>query len=137
MAETFYAENDFDYTIFLEDVNQTTAHHQPVTTGAVAAWFVAAANVDAAAAIDTPADPSLVATCGHVGVTPIVDPEDQPLGTWLLHVDRDVLARALLDPLYPVGSTTAKPFLVIDDPAGVRVVLELKYGRSRKAEVAA
>lgn len=137
MAETFYADNDFDYTVPLEDVNQTTAHHEPVTAGAVAAWIVVAGNKEAAEALDTPADPGLVATCTHVGVDPVVDAQDQPLGTWLIHLDRTVLTRAIVDPLFPTGSTTAKPYLIVDDPAGARVVVELKYVPVRLATVTA
>lgn len=138
MAETFYADNDIDYTVPLEDVNGTTAHHDPVIAGSVAAWLVVAATKEDAEAMDLPSDPGLVATatCAHVGVDPVVDAEDKPLGTWLVHVDRSALTRAVLDAAFPAGSTTAKPFLVLDDPAGARVVMELKYVPVRKAVIA-
>ena len=136
MAEVFYADNDIDYTVPLEDVNGTTAHHDPVTAGSVEAWIVAAASKEAAEAVDTTQPGAgIQGTCAHVGVDPVVDAEDKPLGTWLIHFDRSQLTRAVLDPLFPSGSTTAKPFLILDDPAGARVVLDLKYVQVRKATV--
>lgn len=136
MTEILYALNDFDYSVLLEDINQLTSHREPVTTGLVKAWLVAAASEDAAALVEL-VDAVVPATCAHVGVDPIIDPEDKPLGTWLIHIDRDTLDRTTLDAAYPSSSTTIKPYLVLDDPAGARVILPLAYKRSRKAVVAA
>lgn len=136
MAESLYADNDFDYTVPIYDIDETTGHRVPVTTGAVAGWL-AAALTEADAAADAAAT-AITATVTHVGVDPIVDADvDKPLGTWLVHIDRGDATRAILDPLYfDPPKPTPKPYLVIDDPAGTRVVLPLKYLRFRAAQVA-
>lgn len=138
MAKPLYAKNDLDYTVLLEDINEATGAREPVTEGDVAGYLVAAATEEEAADITEPADPALVATCTHIGtVAAGADDPDNGVyryGTWLIHLDRDDVTWDVCDPLFV--DTGDLPFLVVDDPAGARVILPLTYKRLRKAIVA-
>lgn len=129
MSQALYADNDLDYRTLLEDIDEGTGATVPVTEGAVRAFIGSSTTASAAA------NPALVADVTHIGVE---DPgaDDFPLGTWLIHIDRDVLTLALLDSLFFTPASPPKPYLILDDPAGARVVLALSYKRIRKALVA-
>jgi hypothetical protein len=112
---TLYALNDFFVKTKLFAGNPTTGAVTPLTAGTVTA-FLATSNTASA----TAADPALSMSPTHLGD-----------GVWLIFFDAAVLTTALLDPLF--GSTP--PYLIIQQPGGLRVYAPVTYTTARPALV--
>lgn len=112
---TLYALNDFFVKTKLFAGNPTTGAVEPLTSGTVTA-FLATSN----AATATAADAALSMSPVHLGD-----------GLWLIFLDGAVLTTTLLDPLF--GSTP--PYLIIQQPGGIRVYAPVTYATTRPALV--
>lgn len=147
MPVPIYADNDWNYSTVVLDVNQTTGAPTPVVSeGAVTGWVVAATSPADAALIDVGAAVA-VATCFHIGTVPAdeedleADPPIYRLGTWAVHVDADNFSREIADPVFADEETPLddrpSPYLIVDDPSGIHVLLPLSYHQYKKATVEA
>lgn len=112
---TLYALNDFFVKTKLFAGNPATGAVTPLTAGTVTA-FLTTSNGPTA----TAADAALSMTPVHLGD-----------GVWLIFFDAAVLTTTLLDPLF--GSTP--PFLIVQQPGGIRVYAPVTYATTRPALV--
>jgi hypothetical protein len=112
---SLYPLNDFAVKIILKTIDETTGAVVPLTEGTVTA-FLATSNDPTA----TAPDPTLTTSGIHT-----------KNGVWLALFDAAVLTPSLLDALF--GSTP--PYLIVQQPNGVRVYAQLTYTASRAAGV--
>lgn len=110
-----YPLNALVFSADLKQVSEETGELEPMTSGTVTG-FIANSNSPTATAVD----PTLTATCAHVGS-----------GKWRVEVAGDVLTAALLASAF----ATATPYLIIQEVGGFRVYVELDYDASRAARV--
>lgn len=114
-ALTIFPLNDFAAKAKLRNLDPTTGVETPLTTGPVIA-FLATSNGPAA----TAADAALSMSPVHLGD-----------GVWLIFLDAAVLTTALLDPLF----AATPPYLIVQQPGGVRVYAPVAYTAARPALV--
>lgn len=112
---TLFALNDFIVKTALRVVNSATGVETPLTTGTVTAFLATTYGPTAAAA-----DPSLSVSATHTGN-----------GVWLICFAGSVLTPTLLDPLF--GAST--PYLIVQQPGGIRVYAPVTYVPARPALV--
>lgn len=112
---TLYPLNDFFAKAKLRTLDPATGVETPLTTGTVTA-FLATSSGPAA----TAADAALSMSPVHLGD-----------GIWLIFFDATVLTTALLDPLF----AAAPPYLIVQQPGGVRVYAPVTYTTARPALV--
>lgn len=112
---TLYPLNDFFAKARLRSVNPATGVETPLTSGTVTAFLATSSGPTA-----TAADPALSMSPVH-----LVD------GVWLIFFDAAVLTTALLDPLFG----TSAPYLIVQQPGGVRVYTPVTYTTARPAEL--
>lgn len=112
---TLYAANDFFVKAKLTTGSPTTGDVTPLTSGTVTA-FLSTTNGPSAVA----ADPALSMAPTHLGG-----------GIWLIFFDAGVLTAPLLDPLF----AASPPYLIVEQPGGVRVYASVTYAPSRPATV--
>lgn len=110
-----YPLNPFVVKTALRTVHPVTGVETRLTTGTVTA-FLSTDNGPTA----TAADPSLSVSATHIGN-----------GVWLIAFDAAVLTPALLDPLF--SATT--PYLIVQQPGGIRVYAPVTYVPARPALV--
>lgn len=117
MAVTFYALNDLALTVTLQNINAVSGVKEPLTSGTVNAFFATGNSPTV-----TAADPSLSVSATHL---------NDPAGKWLIFFDASVLTPALLDSLFAVTT----PYLIIEEPGGIRAYIEMAYVPSRPGTV--
>lgn len=113
---TLYALNDFAVrTNPLRAINSLTGVVSLLTAGTVTAFLTTSSGPTAAAA-----DPALSMTPTHIGG-----------GVWLIFFGAAVLTPALLD----LHFAASPPYLIVQQPGGIRVYAPVTYAAARPALV--
>jgi hypothetical protein len=112
---TLYTANDFAAKVRLRTMDPVTGVVTPLTTGTVSAFFSLSNGPGAVAA-----DPALTMSATHLGD-----------GVWFIFFDAGILTAPLLDPLF----AASPPYLIVEQPGGVRVYAPVTYAPSRPATV--
>jgi hypothetical protein len=107
--------NDFAVKAKLKTMDPATGEVGPLLAGTVTG-FLATSN----GATATAADPSLSVSAVHTGD-----------GIWLVSFDAAALTPTLLDGLF----ASTPPYLIVQQPGGIRVAAPVTYAASRPATV--
>lgn len=110
-----YPLNTFYAKVALRTIDPSTGVETPLTTGTVTAFLSTSYAANAAAA-----DPALSVSATHIAK-----------GVWLIAIPGSVLTPTLLDPLF----AAATPYLIVQQPGGIRVYAPVTYTPARPALV--